>query len=123
MKRLEPRASQFEGPRKVVRLDVAEASFPELLKGVNCYRIRLEPQGGVDGLRYVLSVDQRIRQSREQGGVVAIDLLTDLMNELGDALDADDVPQRLRDLWDELVGRYEARTSRRDPVTSETEGC
>jgi hypothetical protein len=45
MKRFEKRNTEVQGPRTVVRLDVAEASLPALVEGVNVDRVWLEEQG------------------------------------------------------------------------------
>lgn len=93
------------GPRSIVRLDVADLSLPVLLNGITCTRAWLRDEG--DGL-YSFHATQRLGESREQPGKPASDLLVELVNELGDALDADDVPEWVKGKWDELVKRYEA---------------
>lgn len=113
-RKFEPRNTEVPGPRTRIKLDVAEASLPFLVAGIDNVRCWLTEQD--DGV-YTFHATQTIGQSRAQPGEPVSDLLVNLINELGDALDADDVPQRLRDLWDDLLERYENRTAIRTEVT------
>ena len=106
IKTLEPRNSQVPGPRMTIKLDLAEASLPHLLRGLQG-RVWLSDEG--DGV-YALHATESLGDSRKRPGKPAVDLLVELVNELGDALDAEDVPQRVRDTRDEIAKRWQERT-------------
>lgn len=111
MKHFTERHSQTPGPRTRVTLDIAELGLDDLVAGMGPVDfVRLVPVNDEEGV-YSLWARITIGQSRKQAGKPAADQLTDYMNELGDALEADDVPQRLRDLWDNLLERYLADTA------------
>jgi hypothetical protein len=109
LERLDPRTTKVPGERVRVTLDVAEASLPTLLEGFPAARVWLTDEG--DGV-YAFHADLTLGESRKQPGKPAIDILTDLVNEFADALDDDDVPERLRARWDALVDEYKAQTGK-----------
>lgn len=109
MKHFTERNTQSPGPRTRVTLDVAETGLADLVKGIGpAEDVRLvETEDGV----YSFHASITMGESRKQAGKPAADQLTDYVNQLGDALEADDVPQRLRDLWNQLLDQYLADTA------------
>ncbi len=106
--RVDLRRTESPGPRTRVTLDVAEVSLPVLLAGIDAARCWLTDEG--DGV-YAFHATQTLGESRRQPGKPAVDVLVETMNRFADELDRDDVPQRLRDIWADLVDEYRSRTS------------
>jgi hypothetical protein len=106
-RRLEIRNSVVPGPRRVIKVDVAEAAVPALIEGIRPERVWLVPRAPD---LYTLHTVETPGESRKRPGPSAIDVLVAALNDFADELDADDVPQRLRDLWDAAVEQYNART-------------
>lgn len=106
------RSSAIPGPRTTITLDVSETGLAELLAGISCTRVQLRDTG--DG-RYALTAVRPIGESRRASAPLVSDLLVSLLNRLGAALEADDVPAHLRELWDELLSDYNTRAARQNP--------
>lgn len=103
------RETDVPGPRTIVRLDVSEYSLPVLIEGVKVDRCWLAEEG--DGL-YSFHATQMMSEVRRQPGKASADILVELVNEFADALDAEDVPQRLRDQWGQMLDRYKQQTAK-----------
>ncbi len=109
--RFEPRNTATPGPRTVVTLDVAEVGLAAMLEGVECSRVWLTEEDGT----YRFHAVQPVGESKKVAGPLVSDLLVGMLNRIGTALEADDVPTHLRDLWDELIAEYNDR-----PIPAET---
>lgn len=107
MRKLESRMTKSPGTRTKITLDIAETGLEDLMKGIHPETVWIVDNE--DG-SYSLRATQTMGESRKQTGKPADDLLIELLNEFGEELDKDGVPQHLRDKWVELIERFEAET-------------